>query len=216
LQARRCFSRALQQNPNCVDALSGLGSICKAQANYREAVELYQRVIECSPEDGGAWAELAYCYLMLNELQQSYNSYQEALQRIQHPKSAHLWYGIGLLYNRYGSYSHALEAFDACLKLDPGFELVHEVRFRSAIIGKKQGRLDESLSTLHEVCVRSTLLAQLYLLLYCHYYRSLPWYCYCSLVSPLLLITTTASEYMALLLQGAVCIDSWLLNVLFD
>jgi general transcriptional corepressor CYC8 len=157
-QARRCFSRALQQNPNCVAALSGLGSIYKAQANYREAVDLYKRVIECSPEDGGAWAELAYCHLMLNELQQSYNSYQEALQRIQHPKSAHLWYGIGLLYNRYGSYSHALEAFDACLKLDPAFELVHEVRFRSAIIGKKQGRLDESLSTLHEVCILQLLL----------------------------------------------------------
>lgn len=42
------------------------------------------------------------------------------------PQDARLWYGIGLLYDCYGSYGHAIEAFDACLKMDPNFELDHE------------------------------------------------------------------------------------------
>ena len=44
-----------------------------------------------------------------------------------HLQDARLWYGIGLLYDCYGSYGHAIEAFDACLKMDPNFELDHEV-----------------------------------------------------------------------------------------
>ncbi|KAG5183710.1 hypothetical protein JKP88DRAFT_185808, partial [Tribonema minus] len=150
-EATRCWQRALTHSQHCPEALTGLGDVYKSQGSYRQAVELYQRVIEANPEDGAAWAELAYCYLMLNELQNSYTSYQHALYHIKNPKNAHLWYGIGLLYNRYGSYSHAIEAFDACLKMDPNFELEHEVRFRVAIIAKKEGRLDEALEVLHDV-----------------------------------------------------------------
>ncbi|CAM9758743.1 unnamed protein product, partial [Hapterophycus canaliculatus] len=64
---------------------------------------------------------------------------------------ARLWYGIGLLYDCYGSYGHAIEAFDACLKMDPNFELDHEVRFRVGIINKQQGKHDEALLILHDV-----------------------------------------------------------------
>lgn len=46
-----------------------------------------------------------------------------------HSQDARLWYGIGLLYDCYGSYGHAIEAFDACLKMDPNFELDHEASF---------------------------------------------------------------------------------------
>lgn len=42
-------------------------------------------------------------------------------------QDARLWYGIGLLYDCYGSYGYAIEAFNACLKMDPNFELDHEV-----------------------------------------------------------------------------------------
>lgn len=34
----------------------------------------------------------------------------------QEPK---LWYGIGILYDRYGSFEHAEEAFSSVLKMDP-------------------------------------------------------------------------------------------------
>lgn len=49
-----------------------------------------------------------------------------ALSPLGAPQDARLWYGIGLLYDCYGSYGHAIEAFDACLKMDPNFELDHE------------------------------------------------------------------------------------------
>lgn len=35
----------------------------------------------------------------------------------QEPK---LWYGIGILYDRYGSLEHAEEAFSSVLRMEPG------------------------------------------------------------------------------------------------
>ncbi|CAN0515781.1 unnamed protein product, partial [Ectocarpus sp. 12 AP-2014] len=91
-----------------------------------QAVEYLQQAVAFDDKDGHTWEELAYCYLMINDLQNSYTAYQHALYHIQNPKDARLWYGIGLLYDCYGSYGHAIEAFDACLKMDPNFELDHE------------------------------------------------------------------------------------------
>ena len=58
---------------------------------------------------------------MLDDLQKAYTSYQQALYHFQAPKSEpKLWYGIGILYDRYGSLDHAEEAFSLVIKMDPG------------------------------------------------------------------------------------------------
>ena len=57
-----------------------------------------------------------------------------------------LWYGIGILYDRYGSCEHAEEAFTAVLKIEPAFEKSSEIRFRLGIIYKQQNKYDQSLN----------------------------------------------------------------------
>lgn len=56
---------------------------------------------------------------MQDELQSAYNAYQNALFHLHSPKEdAKLWYGIGILYDRYGSLQHAEEAFSSVLRMD--------------------------------------------------------------------------------------------------
>lgn len=56
---------------------------------------------------------------MQDELQSAYTAYQNALFHLPSPKEdAKLWYGIGILYDRYGSLQHAEEAFSSVLKMD--------------------------------------------------------------------------------------------------
>ena len=77
---------------------------------------------------------------MQDDLQKAYAAYQQALYLLPNPKvCAHtptlatsslpltfsqedpkLWYGIGILYDRYGSLDHAEEAFASVLKMDKG------------------------------------------------------------------------------------------------
>lgn len=79
---------------------------------------------------------------MQDDLQKAYSAYQQALYLLPNPKvsqlfilptplSPHvklkedpkLWYGIGILYDRYGSLDHAEEAFASVLKMDKGWLL---------------------------------------------------------------------------------------------
>lgn len=70
----------------------------------------------------------------------------------QEPK---LWYGIGILYDRYGSLDHAEEAFSQVMRMQPDFEKANEIYFRLGIIYKQQQKFQQSL----EVCgPESTLL----------------------------------------------------------
>jgi tetratricopeptide (TPR) repeat protein len=65
----------------------------------------------------------------------------------QEPK---LWYGIGILYDRYGSLEHAEEAFSQVMLMAPAFEKANEIYFRLGIIYKQQKKYQQSL----EVCRR--------------------------------------------------------------
>ena len=60
----------------------------------------------------------------------------------QEPK---LWYGIGILYDRYGSLEHAEEAFSQVMRMQPNFEKANEIYFRLGIIYKQQQKYQQSL-----------------------------------------------------------------------
>ena len=60
----------------------------------------------------------------------------------QEPK---LWYGIGILYDRYGSLEHAEEAFSQVMRMQPDFEKANEIYFRLGIIYKQQQKFQQSL-----------------------------------------------------------------------
>lgn len=56
-----------------------------------------------------------------------------------------LWYGIGILYDRFGSFDHAEEAFSEVMRMDPKFEKANEIYFRLGIIYKQNQKFSESL-----------------------------------------------------------------------
>ncbi|KAF8736630.1 hypothetical protein AX14_014209 [Amanita brunnescens Koide BX004] len=86
---------------------------------------------------------------MQDDLQKAYSAYQQALYLLPNPKEdPKLWYGIGILYDRYGSLDHAEEAFSSVLRMDKDldFDKANEILFRLGIIYKQQGKYDESLA----------------------------------------------------------------------
>lgn len=60
-------------------------------------------------------------------------------------KEPKLWYGIGILYDRYGSLEHAEEAFSQVMRMEPNFEKANEIYFRLGIIYKQQQKFQQSL-----------------------------------------------------------------------
>lgn len=89
------------------------------------------------------------------------------LTNLKEPK---LWYGIGILYDRYGSLEHAEEAFSQVMRMEPNFEKANEIYFRLGIIYKQQQKFNQSLdvSGLQQLAQRSLLTCFTVLQVHCY------------------------------------------------
>ncbi|KAF9457460.1 hypothetical protein BDZ94DRAFT_1292387 [Collybia nuda] len=147
--ALSAYENALRHNPMSLSGLTQVAGIARIKENYPKAVDYFQRVLGLQEENGEVWSALGHCYLMQDDLQKAYSAYQQALYLLPNPKEdPKLWYGIGILYDRYGSLDHAEEAFSSVLRMDGelDFDKSNEILFRLGIIYKQQGKYDESLA----------------------------------------------------------------------
>ncbi|ORY80925.1 hypothetical protein BCR37DRAFT_393569 [Protomyces lactucae-debilis] len=140
------YESALRHNPYSIPAMNQIAAILRAREQFPRAVEFYQSILNLDQNNGEVWGALGHCYLMMDDLQKAYSAYQQALYHLQNPKEPKLWYGIGILYDRYGSLEHAEEAFSQVMRMDPGFEKANEIYFRLGIIYKQQHKYAESLA----------------------------------------------------------------------
>ncbi|KDR84740.1 hypothetical protein GALMADRAFT_233056 [Galerina marginata CBS 339.88] len=146
--ALSAYENALRHNPTSVSGLTQVAGIARIKENYPKAVDFFQRVLQIEEDNGEIWSALGHCYLMQDDLQKAYSAYQQALYLLPNPKEdPKLWYGIGILYDRYGSLDHAEEAFASVLRMckDLDFDKENEILFRLGIIYKQQGKFTESL-----------------------------------------------------------------------
>ena len=74
-----------------------------------------------------------------------------------------LWFGIGILYDRYGSLEHAEEAFSAVMHMAPDFAKGTEIYFRLGIIYKQQHKYEASLEVCHTIFYAQLLLTMVVL-----------------------------------------------------
>ncbi|KAH6572994.1 hypothetical protein BASA60_006265 [Batrachochytrium salamandrivorans] len=139
------YESALRHNPFSEQTLTLIAALCRSLEQYGKAADYFQRILKINEVNGEIWGALGHCYLMLDDLQKAYNAYQSALYHLPDPKEPKLWYGIGILYDRYGSFELAEEAFSAVIRMDPTFEKANEIYFRLGIIYKQERKFDLSL-----------------------------------------------------------------------
>ncbi|TLD05209.1 uncharacterized protein PgNI_09744 [Pyricularia grisea] len=143
--AMQAYERAITINPQSIPAMNAMSAILRTKEEFPKACEYLNAIIKLDPTNGEAWSAMGHCYLMMDELQQAYSAYQNALVNLQTPKDPKLWYGIGILYDRYGSLEHAEEAFSSVMQMQPDFEKANEIYFRLGIIYKQQSKFNQSL-----------------------------------------------------------------------
>ncbi|KAL4754590.1 hypothetical protein BDW72DRAFT_165704 [Aspergillus terricola var. indicus] len=143
--AMNAYEQALRHNQWSVPAMNAISCILRTREQFPKAIEYLQNILKLDPGSGETWGSLGHCYLMMDNLQEAYTSYQQALYHLRDPKEPKLWYGIGILYDRYGSLDHAEEAFSQVMRMAPDFEKANEIYFRLGIIYKQQQKFNQSL-----------------------------------------------------------------------
>ncbi|KAJ2161674.1 glucose repression mediator protein [Coemansia sp. RSA 552] len=150
-RAMTAYDNALRHNPYSQAALTQIANIYRGREEFEKAVDFFQRIVNIDNENGEIWGAIGNCYLMLDELPKAYNAYQQAIIHLPNPREPKLWYGIGILYDRYGSYDHAEEAFIAVMNMDSTFDKATEIYFRLGIIHKCQGKYAQSLECFNRI-----------------------------------------------------------------
>ena len=129
-----------------VDRINKLAEYCATNGEYQAAIEYYVKLITIDSENGPAWTALGHCYLLVEDLQKSFNAYQRALYSLEDIKDPQLWYGIGILYEKFESYVHAISALIAVLKMSPNFYQKSEVLYKLGMIFAKTNQIQQAIS----------------------------------------------------------------------
>jgi glucose repression mediator protein len=85
---------------------------------------LYYRLLKINDKNGVVWSNIAHCYLLADDLQKAFSSYQQALLNLPDNRDQKLWYGIAILYDRFRSLDNAEQAFAFALDIDHKSERV--------------------------------------------------------------------------------------------
>jgi tetratricopeptide (TPR) repeat protein len=89
---------------------------------------------------------LGHCCLLTDEIHQAFNAYQHALNCVDDIKDPQLWYGIGILYEKFESYDNAISALVGVLKMSPNFYQKSEVLYKLGIIFAKTNQINQAIN----------------------------------------------------------------------
>jgi tetratricopeptide (TPR) repeat protein len=132
-KAVQAYDKAIQINPNIIDAYIGKGNLLSAQYRYINAKEAYDEAIKIAPDCAQCW-----CYggralsnegdhlRIISQFVEANKMFEEAIKyydnAIKHmPKSAHFLAAKSYALNRLSKYEDSIDACDKAIEIDPDY-----------------------------------------------------------------------------------------------
>ena len=84
--ALHAYEQALRHNYQSIQALNAISNILRVKEDFPRAVEYLNTMLKIDQTNGEVWGSLGHCYLMMEDLQQAYQAYQQALFHLRDPK----------------------------------------------------------------------------------------------------------------------------------
>lgn len=84
------YEQALRHNQWSVPAMNAISCILRTKEQFPKAIEYLQNILKLDPSSGETWGSLGHCHLMMDNLQEAYTSYQQALYHLRDPKVSSL------------------------------------------------------------------------------------------------------------------------------
>jgi len=108
--AIQAYERAIRHNAWSVPAMQAISTILRAKDQFGMAIDYLRTILKIDSANGEVWGSLGpsiivgpflfklltcprtgHCYLMMDNLQEAYSAYQQALYHLQDPKVCRLF-----------------------------------------------------------------------------------------------------------------------------
>jgi tetratricopeptide (TPR) repeat protein len=116
-QSERSLYQVLNGSPHNVGAIRWLGRLRRAQSNFVDAIELFERVAQITGNTAELQCEIGLCKQDLGDLVEASKCFTRAIQL--DPNSAYGHFNLGRILKLRGEPRQAFEAFKRSATLDP-------------------------------------------------------------------------------------------------
>jgi tetratricopeptide (TPR) repeat protein len=116
-KAIECYNRAIEADPNLVDAWHKKGNALYNKENYDEALKSYDRASLINPNHFDSWYKKGVVYKKKNNHDQAIKCYDRAIQL--RTNSRNVWYEKGLSLSYLKKYQEAIKCYDNAIELYP-------------------------------------------------------------------------------------------------
>lgn len=122
------YKKILQENPNDLQALIGLGNLYLQHKRYAQAVVYYHRALSIEPDDVKVRTDMGTAYLHQGYADVALREYEKALGK--DPGYAPAHYFSGLAFEKKGFPDEAIKKYELYLELEPKGSYADEARKR--------------------------------------------------------------------------------------
>lgn len=149
LKAEADYKAALQIDPGMVEAHEALGQLYKGQKMWDLAEAHLKKALALRPKDPQHLAGLADLYRERRRFGEAIPNYRAAVAVA--PQDARLWANLGLSYRGLGRSGEALEALHQALSRDPDSGFIH---FQVGLVYLETNQIDEAATALKTAALK--------------------------------------------------------------
>lgn len=139
-EAMQHYQKALQIDPNYVEALNNLGIALAAEGRFDEAIENYHKALQINPDFPSTLNNLGIALAGRGQFDEAIENYRKAIQIS--PNYADALDNLGAALTVKGRFEEALEYYRQVLAIDPAFA---EAQNNLGILLTKQGKTAEAI-----------------------------------------------------------------------
>jgi len=105
-----------------------------------KALEKYKEIVEKFPCNYEAWMNLGHCFFIMKDYHSSLSAYQKVQKSNTQEINPQLWYALGLVYIKLGSYYESKHCLSFALKISPNFQLKQKLLYKLGMVYLKLNR----------------------------------------------------------------------------
>jgi tetratricopeptide (TPR) repeat protein len=131
----------LKENPNDSEALYHLADLFDRDAQYKEAIDTYQKVLKTRPESGYIYFKIGTAYDRLGQPAEAVTAFQSAIKHL--PSYAVAYNNLGVAYGKLNKLDEEITALKKAIKLRPKYS---SARYNLGITYMKTGNKKAALA----------------------------------------------------------------------
>lgn len=144
-KAKEAYEKALEIDPESIDAIYNLGLVYTELKEYQKAIMCFEMVIESDKEDSNSYFNLGLVYFKMENFLRAVEYFQKTIDLNDDDIYAHFY--IGNIMKEFGDLEAAREKFKKVLSISPDYSWAY---YNIAVIDYDEGNIQEAIYNLKQ------------------------------------------------------------------